>query len=409
MTANPNASADAKKLLAWLTALPDRADKRVVSGQHTGFHPRDILNDHERNVAGLEAQAGKRVALIGASFGLDATPEQIHAANQEVLIPHWQAGGLVTVDHHPYNPWTGGYFDDLRQRDLVELITPGTAVNDTWMAELDKVAAGLAELRDAGVVVLWRPFHEMTFTKMFWWDSGAHGGEWIGGVYYPVIGPYIIAWRHMFRYFSEDKGLDNLLWVYCPAGETDNYNPVDSMWPGDDYVDVAGLDVYDDDLAFGSNDQPYQRLLQKGKPLGFFEVGPGASRDGSWDTTRIIGAIKEAYPDAVLWQSWCSWDFEGGEPRTHIALVDNQDATALLGDPWVITRDKVDWRTEMEEDVRSAKDVALELNEALPTLDAHVEAARAAMTEMETRIAELQTQMVPVSALLTELQDLLVG
>jgi mannan endo-1,4-beta-mannosidase len=81
----------------------------------------------------------------------------------------------------------------------------------------------------------------------------------------------------MFDYFTHDKGLNNLLWVYCPAGETDPWNPVDSMWPGDSYVDIVGLDVYDDTLEMPG--QPYQRLMQKGKPIGFFKTGPGTWHD----------------------------------------------------------------------------------------------------------------------------------
>ena len=82
-------------------------------------------------------------------------------------------------------------------RNLVKLITPGTATNRAWMAELDKVADGLAELRDAGVVVLWRPFHEMTFIETFWWDSGAHPGD-------PE--PFINMWRYLFDYFTYTNG-----------------------------------------------------------------------------------------------------------------------------------------------------------------------------------------------------------
>ncbi len=56
--------------------------------------------------------------------------------------------------------------------DLEKLLTPGNETHDRWMKELDTIAAGLKELQDANVVVLWRPFHEMN-GGWFWW--GAQG------------------------------------------------------------------------------------------------------------------------------------------------------------------------------------------------------------------------------------------
>ncbi len=71
---------------------------------------------------------------------------------------------------HARSPWAGISSWDTEQADLVELLTPGTEVNAAWMAELDHIAAAITELRDAGVAVLWRPFHEMT-------GSGTHPGD----------------------------------------------------------------------------------------------------------------------------------------------------------------------------------------------------------------------------------------
>ena len=71
-----------------------------------------------------------------------------------------------------------------------------------WMHELDILAAGLGELQDAGVVVLWRPFHEVN-GDWFWW-----GGK--------KPETFIRVWRHMFDYFTKTKKLNNLLWVYGP-------------------------------------------------------------------------------------------------------------------------------------------------------------------------------------------------
>ena len=50
-----------------------------------------------------------------------------------------------------------------------------------------------------------------------------------------------------FDYFTHEKNLHNLLWVYAPDQSAPN---VTLYYPGDDYVDIVALDVYVDDPVF---------------------------------------------------------------------------------------------------------------------------------------------------------------
>jgi len=324
--ANPNASADARKVLNYLNRLQDRPDNRVVSGQSLESNIGLADAGYQEFVVDLHAATGKWVGMIGLDYGWNASSSEISAGNQ-VLIDYWNRGGLVTLHYHVNNPWTGGNVRDLRHRDFVELITPGTVVYDTWMAELDKVAAGLAELRDAGVVVLWRPFHEMTFTNTFWW--GVQRNDPASNESYKNM------WRHMFNYFTYDKGLNNLLWVYA-AADTDSYNSVDGPYPGYAYVDIVGIDVYSDSMTILGDG--YNKLVALGKPFALTEVGPIGERDGSFDNMVTINAIRNRYPQTAYFLYWHNWT------NNKVAIVTNENAEALLNDPWVITRDEIDWK-----------------------------------------------------------------
>jgi glycosyl hydrolase family 26 len=105
------------------------------------------------------------------------------------------------------------------------VLTPGTPEYTSMMAGLDRAAAELTILRDAHVPVLWTPFHELN-GDWFWWGKG---------------GPerFVRLWRFMFEYFTEDKALDNLIWVLGYTGQPD------ARWfPGKEYVDIAGADTY---------------------------------------------------------------------------------------------------------------------------------------------------------------------
>ncbi len=90
------------------------------------------------------------------------------------------------------------------------------------LSDMNIIAQRLAELKRDDIPVLWRPLHEAA-GGWFWW--GASGAE-----------PYIALWRYMYDYFTREKGLDNLIWVW---------NGQNSDWyPGDDTVDMAGYDSY---------------------------------------------------------------------------------------------------------------------------------------------------------------------
>ena len=329
-TANPNTGENARKVLDYIASLPEQQENRVISGQHLGHGIKYTPDIYHDLVETLHNTTGKWIGMVGADYGVGSTPDEISVGNQ-LLIEHWNNGGLITIDYHVNNPWTGGSSWDLTSRNLVELITPGTAVNEVWMQELDKVATGLAELQDAGVVVLWRPFHEMNFTTSFWWDSGAHPGN-------PE--PFQNMWRHMFNYFTYEKGLNNLLWVYAPADMDQWGTPVDFLYPGDDYVDIVGIDIYNDDVLLQQDGLSYNTLVATGKPFAFTEIGSYPTRDGSWNNLTIINAIRDRYPKTTYFLSWHSWT------DNKVAIVDNQNAKALLDDPWVITRDELpDWNS----------------------------------------------------------------
>ena len=160
VTANPNASAQTVKLLNYFKGLSGRSTKRVLSGHSFG--------DHVDEIVPLFNQTGKWPAIIGADpyWYCAKCLEPEFTFYNPIFINHWNNGGLITLHIHPGNPEKPGVTlgGDI---DIEALLTPGTATNLLWMNALKLLADGLEELQDAGVVVLWRPFHEMC--GGFWW------------------------------------------------------------------------------------------------------------------------------------------------------------------------------------------------------------------------------------------------
>jgi len=324
--ANPNASAKAKQVLAYLQSLPQKAANKVLSGQNAQVGPK-APTGYTDFVEKLQQQTGKWVALVGVDYGYETIAADIKTVNQ-VAKQHWNKGGLVTVSHHLANPFTGGDAWDTSGVDLTKLITTGTPENTKWIGWLDEIATGLAELRDAGVVVLWRPFHEMN-GDWFWWSY--KGNDWAPQA------DFVALWKHMFNYFTSTKQLNNLLWVYAPNAQLgpDSAKPTTHYYPGNAFVDVVGLDYYRDTLDELDAYSSYSSLAALGKPVAITEIGSKSQRDGSFDNMLIINGIKSKAPKVVWWLNWHSW------PGASVALVDCKNAGALLADPWVITLDEI--------------------------------------------------------------------
>jgi mannan endo-1,4-beta-mannosidase len=328
LSINPNAMDDVNRLLGYLLELPERKNKKVISGQNC-CHGNEIIGCYEAYVEALHAATGKWPGMIGVDYEYTNrfTPAQLSECNQ-YLIDYWHEGGLITINWAPHNPWTDGGTRDLTVVEIRDLYDPDSEIYDKWHRELDRIAGGLEELQQAGVVVLWRPMQEMN-GNWFWWGSGSSPDD-------PQH--FRKVYQDMFHYFTDEKQLNNLIWVYSVAvhcGRDYAKEPA-FYYPGDDYVDIVGTNVYESE---GYSICDYEAIKQLGKPVALTECGPDhAKMDGSFDNTLMLEAIKTQAPDIVYWTTWHDW------PDHYVSMVSNRKARELLEDPWVITRDEISWR-----------------------------------------------------------------
>ena len=304
--ANPNASPNAKAILAYLQSLNGRTTHRLLSGQWAGYGPAATL----ANLQAIDQQTGQWPAYIGVSY-TDYTDNGISpAVPNQLATAYWNAGGLVEVDCHFATSPNGGSLSDPTV-NLIDCITAGTAANTAWLHTMDAVAAGLQQLQQAGVVVMWRPLHDMN-VAYFWWGGKAPAD-------------FQKFWQYMFNYFTYTKGLNNLLWIYGPdAGAGDS-----AYYPGDRYVDLTGFSAYGnavDTTHFGGSAE----LIALGKPFGFSEFGPyGTSNPpGTYDYAQFLNGAESNFPSAVFFMAWDgNW-----------SPANNPDSAGLYQDPRVITR-----------------------------------------------------------------------
>lgn len=307
--ANPKASAKTRAVLDYFHSLSGKPTKRILSGQFTNFGRGTNLRVLEE----IHELTGHWPALMGVDYADFGRGGLTCEAPNQAAIAYWKQGGLVTVSAHLYNPANpqGGGLRDKGVK-IADLLQPDTDTHRRWMQELDQLAAGLQELKAAGVVVLWRPFHEMN-GGWFWW--GAQEPD-----------SFIRVWQHMFTYFSETKGLDNLLWVYGP----NHGQKTAAYYAGDRFVDLVGLDAYTD-LIDPEHIKGYAEVAALPKPFGFTEYGPHGSSNppGDYDYRRFLAGIEKNFGKTCFFMSWNGkW-----------SLARNQNTTELLSNPAIANRE----------------------------------------------------------------------
>lgn len=192
-------------------------------------------------------------------------------------IDYAAQGGLVTYACHFRNPtlsqtaeWQSDRGNIGDGKVWTDLITPGTEINTNMMFELERVARVLKAFDDAGVPIIWRPMHEMN-GAWFWWTPYQE---------YSVLDAkyYVDFWRYIYDYFTNDWGLDNLIWHYSPST---NISKADTMYfyPGDEYCDIVGVDWYTDGSGVSKDfvNKIYGPLMETGKIVNLAEIGIGDS------------------------------------------------------------------------------------------------------------------------------------
>ncbi|MBP2459066.1 mannan endo-1,4-beta-mannosidase [Clavibacter michiganensis] len=268
-------------------AFPARTKASVIQYLQSITGKSIVSGQHNKEPASAPAQYTQQVKDITGQYpglwGGDLLFAGQDAANRQRVVDQakteWANGSLVALSWHacpPTGPSTcafdGGVKSSITDAQFQQIVTGGTALNGTWRQRMAEVVPYLRQLKDAGVPVLFRPFHEMNETWNWWGGRpGANGGAKI--------------YQQMKDYF-DSQGLTNLIWVWNvqdnPQGGWADY------YPGTSYVDVVSLDVWYKNYPSSSDYQQLQTVAGS-KPIAIAEMGK--------------------VPDGALLQSQTRWSY----------------------------------------------------------------------------------------------------
>jgi mannan endo-1,4-beta-mannosidase len=204
--------------------------KVILSGQYGGASEFDKI----KNIS------GRTPAMRGFDL-IEYSPSRVAfgstSAETEKAIEWHQQRGIVTFAWHwnapkdlinqPGKEWWRGFYTEATTFDVTKAMSNTSSEEYTLiLRDIDAIAVQLKKLKNAGVPVLWRPLHEAE-GKWFWWGAkGPEACKWL--------------WKLLFDRLVIHHQLNNLIWVWTSTGTADALN----WYPGDDYVDIIGADIY---------------------------------------------------------------------------------------------------------------------------------------------------------------------
>ena len=296
---NENAIDSAKTVYAYLQEIWGSA---CLTGQMESTWM--TSPDYEMDI--LRKHTGKLPAVRGLDF--------MHNDFQGVVnrsIAWWKQGGIPHICWHTGSDFASGYNESKSHNlDWDKALTPGTAEYTQLLAAMDRAVPYLQQLEDAGVPVLWRPFHELD-GGWFWWSKGGSDA-------------FVRLWQLMYSRYTDFWGLDNLIWLLGYSGNGGN---MAAWYPGDDYVDVIGADSY----SPGANGRLYAEVASiapEGMPIVFHECG----------SIPTESQMKSADAPWAMFMVWHTTFLTDGKSNTPASLK-----KIYTGD-WFITLDELpDW------------------------------------------------------------------
>lgn len=253
-------------------AFPATPKQNVVNYLHSISGTSIVSGQHNKEPASAPGQYTQQVKDVTGQYpglwGGDLMFNAADAANRQRVVDQakteWANGSLVSLTWHVCPPtggstcaFEGGVKSNISNAQFSQILTNGSALNNTWKQRLDEVVPYLQQLKNAGVPVLFRPFHEMNESWNWWGNRPGTNGS-----------------ARLFQitrdYLAGTKGLDNLIWVWNvqdnPAGGWSNY------YPGNQYADVVSLDVWYKSHP-SSADYQQMRTIAGTKPMAIGEIG----------------------------------------------------------------------------------------------------------------------------------------
>ncbi|GHA78452.1 glycoside hydrolase family 26 protein [Pontibacter akesuensis] len=297
------ASEETKNLYANLQRLSDQG---VMFG-HQDDLAYGVNWKYENGRSDVKEVVGDYPAVVGWDLGhlelkstinLDSVP----FANMRAYVRQvYGQGGLNTFSWHLKNPVDPAKSSwDKQDSTIQQLFADKKAMRKykSWLNEVASFMKSLKGPNGEAIPVVFRPLHEHN-GSWFWWGRDHASPE-----------EYKQLYRFTVEYLRDKKKVHNLLYAYSP----DKFKTKEEYlerYPGDDYVDLIGFDVYhrpntaDTVDTFVADTRRMVELLreigkERNKVYAITETGLERISQPDWWTETLLPIIQNSGLSYVL-------------------------------------------------------------------------------------------------------------
>lgn len=242
-------------------------------------------------------------------------PDLIRKLTQEA----YARGGVNTYSWHYWNPGLSKrpgdgsvegsnasfYYNSAPYAAVPQILAGGT-FNATYNVSLDQVANYVKSLKDANgkaIPIILRLFHEQD-GDFFWWGSTHCTPQ-----------QYKDLFQYTVKYLRDVKGLHNILFGWSPDRTATTETQYLDRYPGNEYVDVVGMDQYYDLSADGVSKGGIKAAADKlkivsdyaiknNKVAALTETGLNKLTKNDWYTTVLLPALTQQKVELSYAMAW---------------------------------------------------------------------------------------------------------
>ncbi|HSU49478.1 MAG TPA: glycosyl hydrolase [Segetibacter sp.] len=252
----------------------------------------------DENRSDVKSVVGSHPAVIGVDFSgfTGGSPESIERAKEDVrktVIDTYNRGGVTTVAWHFPNPLSKGGFNwvDSVSVPAVKYLIPGGKSNDLYKEILKGIAEFAHSVKGADgklAPMLFRPYHEFD-GGWFWW-----------GKPHCTRDEFMSLWKFTVSYLRDTMNVHNFIYIFSPDNRFLTEEQYLERYPGDEWVDMVGVDNYGDmgrdkyDIEAGAKKLKIVSDYAKkaGKLAAFTETGLESIPNPVWWTNTLLRTMK---------------------------------------------------------------------------------------------------------------------
>jgi mannan endo-1,4-beta-mannosidase len=289
-----NATAETKALFRNLEMLSKK--HTLFAHQHATEYGHGWRGDKDRS--DVKSVCGSHPAVIGVDLsGFSGRPMETIQKNKEAVkqnvIDTYNRGGVTTVSWHFPNPVSKGGFNwvDSVSLPAVRYIIPGGEAHNTYKEILNTIADWANSLKGANgtlAPVIFRPYHEFD-GGWFWWGKPHCTRE-----------EFIALWQFTVTYLRDSLNVHNFLYAFSPDNKFNSEAEFLERYPGDQWVDMVGMDNYGDmgrdkyDLETAARKLKIisDYAIKSGKLAAFTETGLETIPNATWWTETLLKTMR---------------------------------------------------------------------------------------------------------------------